>query len=149
MRLTLFTDYALRSLMYAAHHANRLVTIEETASAYGISRAHMMKVAHQLTREGYLVSERGRAGGLRLAMPPARINVGQIVRLTEPDLHLVTCFENPANCPITPSCRLKTALGAALGAFLKELDRHTLADLRPADLDFSSLSAEPVRRPTR
>lgn len=129
MRLTQFTDYALRLLIYAATHPDRLITIEETAEAYGISRNHLMKVANHLTREGYLKSVRGRSGGLSLAMTPAEIGLGQVVRTTEPDFAIVECFGADDRCRITPSCRLRGILDGALAAFLAEMDRHSLADL--------------------
>lgn len=129
MRLTQFTDYALRLLIYATTHRDRLITIEETAAVYDISRNHLMKVANHLAREGYVRSVRGRAGGLTLATPPETINLGQLIRSTEPDFAMVECFGEADQCRITPSCRLKGILGRALAAFLAEMDRHTLADL--------------------
>jgi Rrf2 family nitric oxide-sensitive transcriptional repressor len=135
MRLTNFSDYALRVLMYAAVHEDRLITIDEAAKVYGVSRAHLMKVVNQLTRAGYLNAVRGRSGGLALAKRPARIRLGDVLRLTEPDFALVECFGSGSQCVITPRCRLRGALKEALGAFLGTLDRYTLADLvlRPRD----------------
>jgi Rrf2 family nitric oxide-sensitive transcriptional repressor len=136
MRLTDFSDYALRVLMYAAMTNDRLITIEETATVYGISRAHLMKVANQLTRAGYLKAVRGRSGGLALAKNPSRIKLGDIIRATEPDLALVECFTSENRCLITPRCRLRRALKEALGAFVGTLDKYTLADLILAPEDF-------------
>jgi Rrf2 family transcriptional regulator, nitric oxide-sensitive transcriptional repressor len=135
MRLTNFSDYALRVLMYAAAQEDRLITIERTAAVYGISRAHLMKVANQLTRAGFLKAVRGRTGGLALARPPGEIRLGDVVRATEPDFALVECFAVDNRCVITPRCRLRRALSEALGAFLTTLDQYTLADLilRPED----------------
>lgn len=129
MRLTSFSDYALRVLMYAAMQSDRLITIEETADVYGISRAHLMKVVNQLTRAGYLKAVRGRSGGLALAKRPNKIRLGDVMRDTEPDFALVECFMADNQCRITPRCRLRVALREALGAFIKTLDRYTLADL--------------------
>jgi Rrf2 family nitric oxide-sensitive transcriptional repressor len=129
MRLTNFSDYALRVLMYAASQNDRLITIEETAKLYGISRAHLMKVANQLTRAGFLKAVRGRSGGLALAKRPNRIKLSDVLRVTEPDFALVECFTADNNCLITPHCRLRVALGEALVAFYETLDRYTLADL--------------------
>ena len=129
MRLTNFSDYALRVLMYAATQGDRLITIEETAEVYGISRAHLMKVANQLTRSGYLKAVRGRSGGLTLAKRPNRIRLGEVLRATEPDFALVECFTPDNQCIITPRCRLRGALKEALAAFTGTLDRYTLADL--------------------
>jgi Rrf2 family nitric oxide-sensitive transcriptional repressor len=129
MRLTNFTDYALRVLMYAAMRGEQLITIEETAQRYGVSRAHLMKVANVLTRRGYLTAVRGRSGGLRLGRPAEEIGLGDVIRATEPDLNLVECFGTGNRCVITPSCRLRGVLGEALQAFVSTLDRYTLADL--------------------
>lgn len=129
MRLTQFTDYALRLLIFAATHEDRLITIEETADAYGISRNHLMKVANHLAREGYVKSVRGRSGGLTLARPAKDIVLGHVIRTTEPDFAMVECFGEEDKCRITPSCRLKGILGRALTAFMDEMDQHTLADL--------------------
>ncbi|MEH2514035.1 Rrf2 family nitric oxide-sensitive transcriptional repressor [Nitrobacteraceae bacterium AZCC 1564] len=135
MRLTNFSDYALRVLLYAAVRRDELITIEETAKVYGISKAHLMKVVNQLTRVGYLKAVRGRSGGLALAMRPNKIRLGDVVRATEPDFALVECFASGNRCRITPSCRLRGVLHEALGAFIATLDRYTLADLvlRPED----------------
>jgi Rrf2 family nitric oxide-sensitive transcriptional repressor len=129
MRLTNFSDYALRVLMYAAARSDRLITIEETAATYGISRAHLMKVVNQLTRAGFLKAVRGRSGGLTLAKRPNRIKLGEVLRVTEPDFALVECFTPDNRCVITPRCRLRVALREALAAFTGTLDRYTLADL--------------------
>ncbi|MDP2780435.1 Rrf2 family transcriptional regulator [Devosia sp.] len=129
MRLTQFTDYALRLLIYAAAYSDRLVTIEETAAVYGISRNHLMKVANLLTRHDFLRAVRGRTGGFMLARAPESIGLGHVVRSTEPDFSIVECFRDTYQCSLTPSCRLKGILGTALAAFLNEMDRHTLADL--------------------
>lgn len=135
MRLTNFSDYALRVLMYAAVRDGALVTIEETAGRYGISRTHLMKVANLLTRSGYLTAVRGRTGGLRLGKPPDKIGLGDVVRATEPDFDLVECFAG-GRCRITPNCRLRGVLGEALAAFVSTLDRYTLADLVLSPADF-------------
>jgi Rrf2 family nitric oxide-sensitive transcriptional repressor len=129
MRLTNFSDYALRVLMYAAAHRDRLITIEETAQVYSISRAHLMKVVNQLTRAGFLVAVRGRSGGLKLARPPEQVGLGDVVRATEPDFTMVECFGSDNQCLIAQRCRLRGILKEALNAFVGTLDRHTLADL--------------------
>lgn len=136
MRLTDFSDYALRILMYAAVRNDRLITIEETARLYGISRAHLMKIVNHLTRAGYLKAVRGRSGGVALAKPPERICLGDVLRATEPDFALVECFRSDNHCLITPSCRLRGVLGEALTAFSATLDRYTLADLMLTPEDF-------------
>jgi len=129
MRLTTFSDYALRVLMYAAAAGDRCITIEETAKAYKVSRAHLMKVVNVLTRSGYLKSIRGRSGGFSLAKPPEAINLGAVVRATEPDFALVECFTTGNRCIIAKHCRLPEILNLALNAFAGTLDRYTLADI--------------------
>ncbi|MGH6717100.1 MAG: RrF2 family transcriptional regulator [Bradyrhizobium sp.] len=135
MRLTSFTDFALRLLMYAAVHDDRLITIEEASEVYDISRAHLMKVTNTLTRAGFLKAVRGRSGGLTLAKPPHKIRLGDVVRVTEPDFALVECFSTDSQCLITRSCRLRGILQEGLAAFNVVLDKYTLADLmlRPKD----------------
>ena len=136
MRLTDFSDYSLRLLMYAAARTERLITIEETAELYGISRAHLMKVANQLTRAGFMKAVRGRSGGLQLARLPERIRLGDVLKETEPDFALVECFRSGNSCLITPHCRLRGVLNEALQAFSGVLDGYTLADLLLAPEDF-------------
>jgi len=144
MRLTLFSDYSLRVLMFTHAAGDRLVTIEEMAEAYGISRAHLMKVATALTRAGYLSAVRGRSGGLRLARPAEDIVLGEVVRATEPDFALVECFVTGNQCVITKCCRLQGVLREALEQFLDVLDRRTLADIALRPKYFRQLLA-PVR----
>lgn len=136
MQLTMFSDLALRVLMYAQSAGNRLVTVDEIAGAYGISRAHLTKVVNALTRAGYLQAVRGRSGGLRLAMPADRISLGSVVRMTEPDFALVECFATGNRCVITRCCRLQGVLEEALQAFLAVLDNRTLASIAPSETDF-------------
>jgi len=130
MRLTSYSDYSLRVLMYLAVRADAVATIEEISRAYGISKAHLMKVVHELGRAGLVETTRGRGGGLRLARRPDEIVVGDVVRRTEDKLDLVECFDpDTSQCRIEPACRLRGVLGEALDAFLTTLDRYTLADL--------------------
>lgn len=137
MRLTSFSDYALRLLIMADAAGDRLVTIEAVAKRYAISRTHLMKVANQLTRHGYLEAVRGRSGGLRLAKPAGEIGIGEVLRVTEPDFALVECFMTGNECCLTGLCRLPRILREALQAFLASLDRYTLADISLRDLDWS------------
>lgn len=132
MRLTRYTDYALRTLIYLALHEPQMSSIAGIADAYGISESHLTKVVHQLGRAGLVRTLRGRGGGLRLGRPPGEIVVGAVVRETEEDLALVECFSNGA-CAITAPCRLRGVLGEAMAAFLAVLDRYTLADLVAPD----------------
>jgi Rrf2 family nitric oxide-sensitive transcriptional repressor len=130
MRLTTFTDYSLRVLMYVAIHPGGRATIGEIATAYDISEHHLTKVAHFLGKEGYLENLRGRGGGLRLARAPTEINVGEVVKLTEGGDVPAECFERDTNCcAITADCRLKFALSKAVDAFYGTLRQYTLEDV--------------------
>jgi Rrf2 family nitric oxide-sensitive transcriptional repressor len=132
MRLTDYTDYALRVLMYLGAQANRLVTIQEIADVHAISRNHLTKVVHHLGLAGLVETVRGRAGGIRLARDPAAISIGSVVRLTEPDFTMVECFDEKKNsCSLSPVCVLKNTLGRATSAYLQELDRTSLASVLP------------------
>jgi len=145
MQLTRFSDYALRVLMYAHAADGRLVTIEEMANSYRVSRAHLMKVVNALTRAGYLTSVRGRAGGVTLARPAEQIRLGDVVRSTEPDFTLVECFSTGNACVIAGCCGLPTVLRRALRAFLAELDNHTLASVALRPKQFRSVFPEAAR----
>lgn len=129
MRLTAYTDYTLRTLMYLAVNADRPATIGEIARSYGISEAHLMKIVHQLGVAGDIETTRGRNGGIRLGKPAGDINLGAVVRRTEPDLDLVACFGDREVCAVVGACVLRSALHEALNAFLAVLDRYSLADL--------------------
>ena len=129
MRLTAYTDYALRVLIRLALQPERLTTIADIAKGYDVSENHLMKVVHQLGVAGLIDTVRGRNGGLRLRKPPAAIGVGQVVRLMEPDMDIVPCFNDASFCVIEPACLLKGALAEARDAFLAALDHYTLADL--------------------
>lgn len=133
MRLTQHTDYAIRVLMYAASlwPDGGLASIQGIARDYGISRNHLMKVVHRLGQLGYLHTQRGRNGGLRLAADPARTRLGEVVRAVEEDMAIAECFAGPSSCPLQGACATAAALGRARAAFLAELDRTTLADLVP------------------
>ncbi len=130
MRLAEYTDYTLRVLMYCAAHPGRLITIAELAQRHALSKNHLMKIVNDLARQGVLETTRGRGGGLRLSMSPASIRVGDVVRNCETDFRLVECFDSSTDtCSLTPTCRLKGVLNAALQAYFKELDAATLADI--------------------
>jgi Rrf2 family nitric oxide-sensitive transcriptional repressor len=132
MRLTRYTDYALRILMYVGLRRDKLSPIKDIAEAYGISENHLTKVVHQLGRMGVIETVRGRGGGIRLARPPDRIGIGEIVRRTEEGFALVDCFTG-FGCTVAGPCRLQPMLQEALAAFLGVLDRHTLQDLLTHD----------------
>jgi Rrf2 family nitric oxide-sensitive transcriptional repressor len=130
MRLTTFSDFSLRVLMYLGVHEGRLATVGEIAAAYRVSEHHLVKVVHRLGQLGYLETLRGKGGGMRLARPPHKIRLGEVLRATEDSLALVECFDaQVSECRIESACVLKAVLTRAVDAFFAELDRHTLADL--------------------
>ena len=130
MRLTTFSDYTLRVLIFLGTNADRIATIGEVAAAYGISENHLMKVVHSLSRRGYIDTVRGKGGGMRLKLAPENINVGEVMRGTEQDNRLVECFdERNSGCRIEPACMLKGILGRAMEAFFAVLDGYALSDL--------------------
>ena len=128
MRLTRFTDYGLRTLIFLALKPDSLGSIAEIAAAYGVSESHLTKVIHALGRAGLIETLRGRRGGIRLARPAAAIGLGEVVRLTEPEMALVECQGGGA-CAIDGACRLHGIMDEALGALFAVLDRYTVADL--------------------
>ncbi len=130
MRLTAFTDYCLRVLIYLAIDPDRRATIAQIATAFGISESHLMKVVHFLGKHGFLTNVRGKGGGITLGRPPAEINVADVVRLSEADALPAECFNRQTNtCVITPACQLKRVLDRAVRAFYAVLAEYTLADL--------------------
>lgn len=130
MRLTTFTDYGLRVLIHVASAPGGQTTIAQIAQAFAISENHLVKVVHLLGREGFLVTTRGKGGGLRLARAPGRIRIGEVVRITEGGDIPAECFDQERNtCAILKVCRLPGVFTEALGAFYDTLDRYTLEDL--------------------
>lgn len=129
MQLTLYTDYSLRVLIYLAIRPEEQATITEIAQSYKVSRNHLVKVVHNLAGMGYIHTTRGRGGGMTLALPPSEINIGEVVRKTEPNFDLVECFDKETNtCPIAPGCILIKGLKVARKAFMDVLDSVTLED---------------------
>lgn len=130
MRLTLYTDYSLRVLIFlAAKPEDELSTVAEISDAFMISKNHLTKVVHELGKAGFIETVRGRGGGIRLKVRPEDINVGNVVRKTEDDFQLVECFNRESNqCVLAPVCQLKGVLKEALHAYLAVLDRYTIAD---------------------
>ena len=137
MRLTRYSDYAMRVLLYLGARPDRLCAIAEISRAYGISQNHLMKVVNDLVNAGYVASVRGRFGGIRLARPPVEINVGTVIRHTEDGFDLVDC----GSCIIAPACGLTGALAEALAAFMAVLDGYSLEDLLAKRADFAALFA--------
>ncbi|GLV25927.1 MULTISPECIES: Rrf2 family transcriptional regulator [Sphingobium] len=134
MKLTLFTDYSMRVLLYLGAHPERLCSIAEVARAYNISQNHLMKVVNDLAKAGYIESVRGRGGGIRLGKPADTINVGALVRHTEEGFELVDC----GSCIIAPACGMTGVLKEAVRAFLAVLDQYTIADLIAKREDFAA-----------
>jgi len=130
LRLTQFSNFAIRVLMYAALKGNAPSAVPEIARAYGVSYDHLKKAAAELCRHGYVETVRGRNGGVRLAKDPGEIRIGEVIRQMEGDTVLVECFDPTTNsCPLIVACQLRVALQEALAAFFDVLDRYTLADL--------------------
>lgn len=147
MRLTLYTDYSLRVLLYLAHKPGQMVTISELADFYKISRNHLVKVVHNLGLNGFIVTSRGKHGGIKLARDMAELSIGEVVRTTEPDFDLLECFNRETdNCVVTNVCRLKGVLFQARDAFIDRLDKVTLEDLldKPAPEIKNSIPIIPV-----
>ena len=129
MRLTAFTDFALRALMRLAAEPDRSFSTNEIAAEFGISRHHLIKVVRDLANGGFVSTQRGAGGGFRLARPPNAITLGEVVRTLENRQALVECFRaDGGNCALLPRCRLKARLAAAREAFMRELDTTTLSE---------------------
>lgn len=129
MRLTAYSDYSLRVLMFLALKKDKS-TINEISDSYAISKEHLRKVVHGLTKEKYIKAIRGRSGGLVLDRDPAQVNIGAVIRKTEADLAIVECFNSETNhCILHSNCKLQHVLSEALHAFLSVLDQYTLEDL--------------------
>ena len=130
MRLTMYTDFSLRVLIFlGTKKREEISTVQEISDTYSISKNHLTKVVHELGKMGLVETIRGRGGGIRLKMEPEDINVGELVRKTEDDFHLVECFNSESvGCILSPACKLKGALYEALAAYLAVLDKYTIAD---------------------
>lgn len=144
MKLTSFTDYSIRLLMYVAINKDDLVSVKEVAGVFNISKNHLMKIVHELGKEGYLETVRGKNGGFRIGKPPKDINMGKLVRFTEDDLNVVECFnEETNNCKIVNHCMFAGVLQMALDAFFDVLDGHNLDDLIEDKIFIASLLRPP------
>ncbi len=129
MRLTVHTDYAIRTLIFLAIHEDKLATISDISEQYQISKNHMMKVAQELVHHKFVISERGRNGGLRLARPPAEINLGEVIQKMEADFYLVSCLDpDKNNCKIIGNCGAQSIMHEAIAAFIAVFRQYSLED---------------------
>jgi Rrf2 family transcriptional regulator, nitric oxide-sensitive transcriptional repressor len=145
MRLTSYTDYALRTLMYLALNREQLVTIADIAQAHNIAKNHLTKVVHHLGTLGFIETVRGRSGGMRLAREPETFSVGDVVRQTETDFYMASCFdENAPSCLYAAGCEMRGALAQATKAFLDVLDGVTLAQMVARDPQLLPPGVRPV-----
>ena len=130
MHMTLQTDYALRMLIYLAIHEPRPSTVHDVAESYGISRNHLLKIVLKLRDMGLVATARGRSGGIHLAVPPEKVNIGAVVRDLGDEFPVVECMKAGGGaCVLSPICRLKGVVREALGAYLSVFDKYSLADL--------------------
>ncbi len=147
MRLTDYTDYTLRVLMFCALNPDRSVTIAELAESHAISKNHLMKIVNDLANQGVLLTTRGRGGGLKLQKNPADICIGDVVRASETDFRMVECFDLDHNsCTLTAQCRLKFVFKSALESYLAELDKVTLADITSPPPESSKPASDNITR---
>ena len=145
MRLTSYTNYALRSLQLAALRAPALVRVDDVVKVHGLARPHIVKIVHELGKAGFIKTQRGRGGGFRLARAPEKITVGEVVRLTEGPFDLVECFNRETNtCPLIGICKLSSTFAQATRAFLDVLDGVTVADIA-ANRDALLARIEPLQ----
>lgn len=146
MRFTAFTDYSLRVLLYLAAEPAQRATIARIAQAFDISENHLVKVVHFLGKQGWLRNVRGKGGGLELALPPARIGIGQVVRQTEGRAVVAECFGEEANgCCLAPVCRLQGVLSEAVTALYSVLDHYTLEDVSSNRAQLAKILFHPER----
>lgn len=130
MQLSKFSDYSFRALIYLAKNNERLCTVDELANKLNTSEYHMKKVIYHLAKTNYIISIKGRTGGLKIGLKPEEINLGDILKISENNLNILECFNNSNNCPLISSeCQLKQITTKALEQFIKEFSNYTLADL--------------------
>jgi Rrf2 family nitric oxide-sensitive transcriptional repressor len=150
MQLTQYTDYSIRVLIHVGLTNEKLSTTQQISDRYAISRNHLMKVVYHLNLHGFLETVRGKNGGIRLGMPPEKINIGHVIRCTENTIALTACQSNENHCRISAGCILHNVLDDALATFFSVVDRYTLADLlQPRDdmVQLLGLDADEVSMP--
>lgn len=130
MQLSKFTDYTFRVLIYMATHQEELYTVEQLATNLEVSEHHLKKVIHKLAKTDYLISIKGRSGGLKLGLPPEQINLGEVLRITEDNLCIVECIKSEMNCRfMTKECKLKGIIQESLNQFIEVFSQYTLKDV--------------------
>ncbi|MGL4763332.1 MAG: RrF2 family transcriptional regulator [Sarcina sp.] len=130
MYLSKFTDYSFRALIYLANNTDRLCTVEELSTNLDISEHHLKKIIQKLAKTDYVISLKGRSGGLKLGLSPNEIVLSEVLKLTEENLNIAGCFSNRSDCPmISNGCKLKSIMNNALNSFIEEFSHHTLADV--------------------
>ncbi|MCF2903394.1 Rrf2 family transcriptional regulator [Octadecabacter sp. CECT 8868] len=130
MRLTTRTNLAARTLMFCAVNDRNLVRTSDIAERCNSSTNHVARVVQNLQAEGFVVTVRGRTGGIRLAKRPDQISIGAVFRVFETEIPFAECFDKERNtCPLAITCRLRSYVARALEAFYHELDLVTLDDL--------------------
>lgn len=130
MQLSKFTDYTFRVLIYMATHQEELYTVEQLATILEVSEHHLKKVIHKLAKTDYLISIKGRCGGLKLGLPPEQINLGEVLRITEDNLCIVECIKNEETCRfMTKECKLKGVIQESLNQFIEVFSKYTLKDV--------------------
>lgn len=146
MRLTSYTDYALRTLMFLALNRDRLVTIGDIAESHKIAKNHLTKVVHHLGTLGFVETVRGRSGGMRLGREPADIRIGDVMRQTESDFYMASCFDaNAPGCLYAAGCEMRGALARATSAFLEVLDQITLEQMVARDPQLAVEGIKPIQ----
>lgn len=130
MKLSKFSDYSFRALICLSKHQDGLYTVEQLAQELKTSEHHMKKVVHYLAKTDYIISLKGRSGGIKLGASPEKINLGEVLKITEENLNIVQCFGNPEECPLTEDgCQLRAISQQALDRFVEEFSKYTLQDL--------------------
>jgi len=146
MQLTLYTDYSFRVLLYLGLNRDRLCTIAEISERCAATQNHLVKVVHNLGREGYIQTMRGRTGGIKLKKEPEEISLTEIIRCTEVNLNIAECLRENNTCLITEACTIKNIFEEAQNQFIETLDQYTLADLLQDKEQLSSLLGDNIIR---